>query len=457
MSSELMLLCQEQVALLENTLGASPVVVYLAETFLGGNDHKLVPAIAKPDRRVAWDEVSVRGDRQRGPQIQLRSAEPNSLDTVLLSSRGHLLPQEAQDSNPTDEELPLEEEEEDTYQLVMPIMHDNIAVGLLVTARASEPWSEGDRTLVEQIAHTIALACLMEQRQQWTERSYRQQQHLQIQQHHLLHDWLHQFRNPLSALQIFGKLLVKQLPSDDPRRSYADSILRESHRLQDLLLDFRGAIDADPFRLPQASERGSEPSPDPPPAPSSSPSALPLLPGRQAPQSRLDLKEILDPLLSSASTLAQERHLDLTVYFSDTLPVIQGDRRSLIEAAGNLIDNALKYTPAGGEIAVDVRPSVQPELGDGVAMTISDSGVGIPPEDQANLFQRRYRGVQAAGEIPGTGLGLAIARDLVRQMGGDIWVTSPPQHPDQQFQSDRGSSFVLWLPQANSEGPLETP
>lgn len=123
------------------------------------------------------------------------------------------------------------------------------------------------------------------------------------------------------------------------------------------------------------------------------------------------------------------------MYFSDTLPVIQGDRRSLIEAAGNLIDNALKYTPAGGEIAVDVRPSVQPELGDGVAMTISDSGVGIPPEDQANLFQRRYRGVQAAGEIPGTGLGLAIARDLVRQMGGDIWVTSPPNIPISSFRA----------------------
>ncbi|MCC5899640.1 MAG: GAF domain-containing sensor histidine kinase [Phormidium sp. BM_Day4_Bin.17] len=456
MSSELMLLCQEQVALLENTLGASPVVVYLAETFLGGNDHKLVPAIAKPDRRVAWDEVSVRSDRQHGPQIQLRSAEPNHPETVILSSggphRGKALPREGEDpseavgANPYGRPLGSDDEEPQSYQLVMPVMHDNIAVGLLVTARADEPWSDGDRSLVEQIAHTIALACLMEQRQQWTERSYRQQKQLQIQQHHLLHDWLHQFRNPLTALQIFGKLLVKQLPSDDPRRSYADSILRESHRLQDLFADFRGAIDAEPFLLPQASEsrRPSDPytnrTPDP----------LPLLPSRQDPNSHLNLTDILDPLLSSAATLAEERHLDLTVQCSDNLPAIQGNRRSLVEAAGNLIDNALKYTPAGGKIAVDVRPSSGPELGDGVAMTVSDSGVGIPPEDQARLFQRRFRGVQAQGDIPGTGLGLAIARDLVRQMGGDIWVTSPPQHPDSSFESDRGSSFVLWLPQASA-------
>ncbi|TVR15324.1 MAG: GAF domain-containing protein, partial [Phormidium sp. GEM2.Bin31] len=207
MSSELMLLCQEQVALLENTLGASPVVVYLAETFLGGNDHKLVPAIAKPDRRVAWDEVSVRSDRHsRSPQIQLRSAEPNSPNTVILSSVGHLLPQPDEDPS-RDEELPIEDEEDpQSYQLVMPIMHDNIAVGLLVTARSDKAWSDDDRSLVEQIAHTMAIACIMEQRQQWTERSYRRQKQLQIQQHDLLHDWLHQFRNPLTALQIFGKL-----------------------------------------------------------------------------------------------------------------------------------------------------------------------------------------------------------------------------------------------------------
>lgn len=450
MSSELMLLCQEQVALLENTLGASPVVVYLAETFLGGNDHKLVPAIAKPDRRVAWDDVSVHSDRQRGAAIQLRSAEPDRSETVILSASGqayHLIP--PSDFKPTsDADLPLDDDDsEETYQLVMPLMHDNIAVGLLVTARASQPWSDSDRSFVEQIAHTIALACLMEQRQQWTERSYRQQKQLQRQQHDLLHDWLHQFRNPLTALQIFGKLLVKQLPSDDPRRSHADNILRESHRLQDLFQDFRGAIDTDPFVLPQSADI-DEVSPgapaDPPPS-----QPFPLLPGSQDHTSPLDLAEILDPLLTSAAAIADDRQLYLDWTLADPLPPVSGNRRYVSEAAGNLIDNALKYTPAGGQISIDVRPSYEDRLGEGVAMTISDTGVGIPPEDQANLFQRRFRGVQAQGEIPGTGLGLAIARDLVRQMQGDIWVISPPKHPGNDFESDRGSTFVLWLPQAS--------
>lgn len=462
MSSELMLLCQEQVALLENTLGASPVVVYIAETFLGGNDHKLVPAIAKPNRHVAWDEVSIHRDRQRGPEIQLRSADPvgeacgnrNRRETVILSASGqayHLLPEPSSAHSEANREAELPDTDDDSdnsYQLVMPLMHDNIAVGLLVTARANPPWSDSDRHLVEQIAHTIALACLMEQRQQWTERTYRHQQHLQRQQHALLHDWLHQFRNPLTALQIFGKLLVKQLPSDDPRRSHADNILRESHRLQELFQDFRGAIDSAPFVLPQSAdidEGGIDSPTDPTPSQS-----LPLLTGGQDHSCLLDLSEILDPLLTSAAAIADDRQLDLDWTLSDPLPPVSGNRRCLIEAVGNLIDNALKYTQAGGQISIDVRPSHQDGLGDGVAITISDTGVGIPPADQAKLFQRRFRGVQAQGEIPGTGLGLAIARDLVRQMHGDIWVISPPNHPSDNFESVRGSTFVLWLPQASA-------
>ncbi|TAO00647.1 MAG: GAF domain-containing sensor histidine kinase [Phormidium sp. SL48-SHIP] len=466
MSSELILLCQEQVALLENTLGASPVVVYIAETFLGGNDHNLVPAIARPDHRVAWDDICIHDDRQHGAEIQLRSAEPNRQrrprdrpETVILSASGQAHPPLPPAPSPPDAkpnsnaDLPLDDSEDnedrdETYQLVMPLMHDNIAVGLLVTARANPPWSDSDRHFVEQIAHTIALACLMEQRQHWTNRRHRQQHHRQRQQHDLLHNWLHQFRNPLTALQIFGKLLIKQLPSDDPRRSHADNILRESHRLQDLFQDFRGAIDTDPFVLPQSTDIddiSSEAPTEPPPS-----QPFPLLPGSHDPTRPLDLADVLDPLLQSAAAIADDRQLQLNWTLADPLPPVLGHRRAVTEAAGNLIDNALKYTPTGGQIRIDVRPSHQDGLGAGVAMTISDTGVGIPPEDQANLFQRRFRGIQAQGEIPGTGLGLAIARDLVRQMQGDIWVISPANHPDDDFPGDRGTTLVLWLPQASA-------
>ncbi|TVQ52136.1 MAG: ATP-binding protein, partial [Spirulina sp. DLM2.Bin59] len=117
--------------------------------------------------------------------------------------------------------------------------------------------------------------------------------------------------------------------------------------------------------------------------------------------------------------------------------VVWGDAIALQEVLSNLLDNGIKYTPPGGEIRMtsDSNPTH-------AVIKISDTGLGIPPEDQPQIFQRRYRGVQAMGEIPGTGLGLAIAQDLVHQMQGRIELHSPitdnPATP--------GTEFILWLP-----------
>ncbi len=93
-------------------------------------------------------------------------------------------------------------------------------------------------------------------------------------------------------------------------------------------------------------------------------------------------------------------------------------------------------------------PSRQPTI----AIAISDTGPGIPPQDLDCLFERHYRGVQAATDIPGTGLGLAIARDLAARMHGEIQVFSPAlvapatsldkQKPPS---SKQGATFILWL------------
>ena len=87
-----------------------------------------------------------------------------------------------------------------------------------------------------------------------------------------------------------------------------------------------------------------------------------------------------------------------------------------------------------------------------VAVAVSDTGFGITPQDLEHLFERHYRGEKANTEIPGTGLGLAIARDLVRQMQGEIEVFSPlnpewlPSAAAPLYPTDRGTTFVLWLP-----------
>ncbi|HEY9605284.1 MAG TPA: sensor histidine kinase, partial [Allocoleopsis sp.] len=125
------------------------------------------------------------------------------------------------------------------------------------------------------------------------------------------------------------------------------------------------------------------------------------------------------------------------------------------------IDNALKYTPAGGQVDIRVGEKRRTVQSEAIAIAISDTGPGIPPQDLEHLFERHYRGVQASTAIPGTGLGLAIAKELIQQMQGDIEVFSPAQPVwakqeleavvgNTQDNPTKGTTFIVWLPLAVS-------
>jgi signal transduction histidine kinase len=122
------------------------------------------------------------------------------------------------------------------------------------------------------------------------------------------------------------------------------------------------------------------------------------------------------------------------------LPQVRANPKELREVLSNLIDNALKYTPAGGKIYI--QSGLEQDRMQGIA--ISDTGMGIPPQDLEHMFERHYRGEKADSEIPGTGLGLAIAKELIEQMQGKIQVFSPAQwHPDSNIGG--GTTVIIWL------------
>lgn len=98
---------------------------------------------------------------------------------------------------------------------------------------------------------------------------------------------------------------------------------------------------------------------------------------------------------------------------------------------GNLLDNAIKFTPDGGTIGLGLSPAAG-----GVRLHVTDTGRGIAPEDLPNIYRRFWR-ADTSRTLPGNGLGLALVQALVRSYGGTIDCASPP---------GRGTRFTIFLP-----------
>jgi signal transduction histidine kinase len=458
-SVEFVALCRSQIALLTQTLGATLSVVYLTQELVEGAEAQLVPLVAWPEtanelgRQLALpsgSDLSGSNLSESGPLVQPQPKQLAAADVISLSSQ-----------HPAPTAMP--EPVQPPAQLVVPLTHEGMVLGLLVTERSDRAWSEWDRSQVERIAQTLALGCVLDQRAQWLHQAHHQHHLGQAQQHDLFDNLLHQFRNPLTALRTFGKLLIKRLQPGENNYDVAASIVRESDRLQALLKQFEQAIDLPevenlPLALAPIYPRPDSPDPALPPA---------LLPAGVLTVDSLqlapcDVTTVLAPLLLSATAMAQEKGLLLQTAIAPSLPTVWANADALCEVLSNLLDNAVKYTPTGGQIQVQaaVLPasgttlplppeSPSPRSPHSVMISISDTGVGIPATDLPHLFERHYRGVQATGLIPGTGLGLAIARNLLRQMQGDIQVISPMVREqwlgEVPAMGDQGTTVLVWL------------
>lgn len=477
-SSEFVALCQSQVAVLTQGLGAALSAVYLTtEELVDGSTPKLIPVVVYPETETLWED----------DETNLLLPDRRNFQGETIRRLKRVTPQLLPEYSNSDPNVTPDWEDNSLNgkrQMVLPLIHEGVVMGLLVTSREDRQWNEPEEAAIEHIARTLTIAYLVDRRRVWLEQQLTQQRMLQGQQQALLHNLLHQFRNPLTALRTFGKLLFRRLLPGDKNRDVAASIVRESERLQDLLQEFDECLDMYPgegdlFAFPTGetpvlqsatiAEVSSIPVKDR--------GILALLPGKSLILESISVANVLQPLLVSASAIAQERDLELSFSIPTNLPLVRGNAKALREVLSNLIDNALKYTPAGGQIYVqvgldryssgkeaeilsnDFSPTTSSplEMVEMVAIAISDTGPGIPPQDLDRLFERHYRGVQAETAIPGTGLGLAIAKELVEQMHGKIEVFSPAislwdqensdnKIADFQKDSTKGTTFILWLP-----------
>ena len=151
----------------------------------------------------------------------------------------------------------------------------------------------------------------------------------------------------------------------------------------------------------------------------------------------LDLGEVATGSAERLRLFAERQGVDLQVEIVGSIPPVRGDEGRLGQVFVNLLHNAVKFSPDGGEVRVSVRA-----IATDVVVAVIDHGVGIPKAAQARIFERFYKVDRARvrGETAGTGLGLAIARHIIEQHGGQIRVEST---------EGIGSTFSFSLPIAS--------
>ncbi len=220
-------------------------------------------------------------------------------------------------------------------------------------------------------------------------------------------DVSHELRTPLTNIRLYLDLLERVRDKARVTR-YLETLSRESDRLANLIDDLLSLSRLDV-------------------------GATPLQP------KPVDINQILQSLVSDRTSLANQQGLTLETALGDGLPKISGDERLLGQVFTNLLTNAMNYTDEGGSIIIRSRPE-QHEGQAGVMVEVEDTGLGITPEEQEDIFKRFFRGLASRSTgAPGTGLGLAICEEIAQRHDGFISVKS-------KGIPGKGSCFSVWLP-----------
>jgi PAS domain S-box-containing protein len=219
----------------------------------------------------------------------------------------------------------------------------------------------------------------------------------------------HEFRTALTGIQGFSELIRDGGLEPDEVRAYGGYIFNDADRVNRLIGDM---LDLDRMESGRMSIRTAD----------------------------VDINEVLsDSIARAGSSPSVEFKADL----DPRLPIVVGDRDRLVQVVSNLVNNAVKYSPDGGTVTLSTRSE-----GDFALVSVTDTGVGIPPDEIGHVFER-FRRVRsgAAQSIPGTGLGLTIVKQIVEMHGGKIWVESAVGH---------GSAFHFTVPMAvDNTSPLQ--
>jgi signal transduction histidine kinase len=221
----------------------------------------------------------------------------------------------------------------------------------------------------------------------------------------------HELRTPLTSIYGFAETLLRQdvLFGEEERRTFLSYIASESERLTRIVDQLLNVARLDTGDL-------------------------------QVNLAPTDVRTVVSDIVHSAEQVTSANGHRFVLDLPEEPLDAEADGEKLRQILANLVDNAVKFSPAGGTVTVAARLA-----GERVEVRVVDEGVGIPEEEQRRIFTRFYRGESVSRErgVGGTGLGLFIAQGLVSAMGGRMWVDS---------REGAGSSFGFELPAAQPAG-----
>ncbi len=288
--------------------------------------------------------------------------------------------------------------------MYVPLVARGRTIGVIsfVASESDQRYGPSDLALAQELTRRAAMAID-------NARLYREAQDAVRIREEFLSIASHELKTPLTTVKGYGQILGRLLRRPDPD---SDRLVRLADQLQEQLSRFETLI-ADLLDVSRIQQRGLELRPEP-----------------------TDLVALVRTVVSRFEYPAEpEPRHTFAIHAPSKLDGIWDPDR-LDQVLTNLLSNAVKYSPDGGVVTVTIEHSLT-EQGDLVEFSVQDQGIGIPEDEQGQLFQPFARSETVQRAISGVGLGLYISQQIINRHGGMIWLESKP---------DEGSRFVVSMP-----------
>jgi signal transduction histidine kinase/CheY-like chemotaxis protein len=309
--------------------------------------------------------------------------------------------------------ITLPTDETDDRKLVIPIQVQDNMLGVieLEENETGRPWTDSDRAVATAIAQDLALTLQDARSRLLTNQALEEMREADTLKNQFIANMSHELRTPLNSIIGFSRVILNEIdgPITEKQEQDLTAICDAGYHLLGLINDILDLSKIEAGRM-------------------------------ELSFTEVDLAEIVQGVISTAVGLVKDKHIDLITDLPEDLPMLNADKVRIHQVLLNLVSNAVKFTEEG-QVVVSARV-IEISGQEEILVAVLDTGPGIRPEDQEELFKPFSQvDVSTTRITGGTGLGLSISRHLIELHGGHIWVES---------ELGQGSTFAFAIPLVTS-------